>query len=155
LVEAKNKKIPSSYVYGNVAFDLEQDIEPIIEKKINRQPKSENSHKFKLIGKIIVISILSFLLVYRFTIVMKDTYDIRSLQTQINATNGENENIRIDLANLNNIKTIESIAVGKRGMVIPDSSQIKYLSVKPLTLSSDKLSPSAFQMIQRLLGLIY
>lgn len=153
MVEAKNKKISTKYVYGNVAYDLEPEIEPKIEKKIKK--KNKNSYKFKLIGKIIIISILSFLLVYRFTIVMKLTYDIRNIKTQISEINNNNENIKINLANMNNIWDIEKEAVGKLGMVIPNAAQIKYVSVKPLTLASEKYSQSAFQMIQRLLGLIY
>lgn len=155
MVEVKNKKNRTNYVYGNVAYDLEPQQQPKIEKKVKKQKKNNASRKLKLIGKLIVISVLSFLLVYRFTMVMKLTYDIRNLKTQITELKGTNENIKMEIAETNNIKVIEKLAVEKDGMIVPDSSQIKYVDVKPLTIASEKYSPSAFQMIQRLLGLIY
>lgn len=157
MVEAKNKKISSKYVYGSVAYDLEPVVQPQIEiqRKIKKNNKHKNAIKLSLMARIIIVSVLSFMLVYRFTMVMKLTYDIRDLKTQIVQINNDNENVKIDLAEKNNIMGIEKIAVEKCGMIIPEPSQIKYISVRPLTKSSDKYSASAFQMIQRLLGLIY
>lgn len=152
---AKNNNTSSKYIYGNVAYDLEPSVSPGIEKNVKRNVRKNNSHKFKLMGKIVIIFMLSFLLVYRFTLVMKLTYDIRDTKTLISQLIDNNENIKIDLAEVNNIKNIENVAVDKEGMIVPDSNHIMYVSVKPLTLSSEKYSQSAFQMVQRLLGLIY
>lgn len=155
MVVAKNKKASTKYIYGNVAYDLEPEISRNVEKKVVKSIKNKNSHKFKLMGKIVVIFVLSFILVCRFTMVMNLTYNIRNIKTQIGQINNENENIKISIAQINNIKSIEKIAVGKDGMVVPDRSHIMYVSVKPLTLSSEKYSQSSLRMVQRLLGLIY
>lgn len=153
--EAKNRKYQTKYMYGSVAYDLEPEVQSKIKTKAKSGKKNKASYKLKLMGTILVVFLLSFLLVYRFTLVMKLTYDIRNLKTQITEVNNDNENIKIQLAQMNNIKLIEKIAIEKGGMVVPDATQIKYVSVKPLTVASEKYSQSAFQMIQRLLGLIY
>lgn len=155
MVVAKNKKVSTKYIYGNVAYDLEPEISPVIKKKAVKKRKTNNSHKFKLMGKIVVVFVLSFLLVYRFTMVMNLTYNIRNIKTEMSQINNENENLKINIAGINNIKNIEKIAVEKDGMVVPDRSHIRYVSVKPLTLSSEKYSQSSLRMVQRLLGLIY
>jgi hypothetical protein len=155
LVEAKIKNPQVKYIHGSVAYDLAPEINPNITKKHKIVKKNNNLYKYKTIGKIIVIFILSFLLVYRFTMIMNKTYEIRNTQTQINTFNESNENIKISLAQMDNIKNIEKIAIEKRGMIVPDNKNIMYISVKPLTASSEKYTQNAFHMVQRLLGLIY
>lgn len=154
MVVAKKDEVSTKYIYGSVAYDLEPAIIPEIEEKVVKVRKSQAGIKLKLMGRVIVFFVLTFLLVYRFTMVMKITYDIRSSKTQIGLLNNVNENIKIELAKMNNIKYIEKVAVS-RGMIVPNPNQIRYVCVNPLTLSSGKYSQSAFQMIQRLLGLIY
>jgi hypothetical protein len=151
LVEVKKRS--SKYIYGSVAYD----IEPVIQPKRVKQPakRTKPTKKFKLMGRIIIIFMLSFLLVYRFTLVMKLTYDIRATKAQITQLNNDNGNIRIDLAQLNNIKQIEKDAVDKCGMVIPTKDDIKYINVKPLTVAPQKYDENSYKMIQKLLGLIY
>lgn len=153
MVEA-NKKT-SGYVYGSTAYEIAPDIKPRRVVKPVKRAKTKATNKFKLMGRIIIVFVLSFLLVYRFTLVMKLTYDIRDTKAQITAVNNDNENIRIELATLNNIKVIEKTAVEKCGMVVPTAAEIKYVSVKPLTLSTEKYDQNTYQMIQKLLGLIY
>jgi hypothetical protein len=155
LVEAKNKKPQTKYIHGSVAYELEPEINPKIVKKVKKARKNKNLHKYNTVGKLLIIFVLAFLLVYRFTMIMSRTYEIRDTKTQISQLNGDNENIRIGLAEKNNIKSVEEIATQKRGMIVPDSKNIMYISVKPLTLSSGKYNQSAFQAVQRLLGLIY
>ena len=155
MVEAKIKKPQTKYVHGSVAYHLEPEISPKIVKKIRKVKKNKNLNKYKTVGKIVTIFVIALLLVCRFTMIMSTTYEIRNTKTQISQLNGDNENIRIVLAQNNNIKNIEKIATEERGMIVPDSKNIMYISVKPLTLSSGKYTQSAFQMVQRLMGLIY
>jgi cell division protein FtsL len=156
LEEVKTKYNNSKYVYGNVAYDLEQEIAPKIKKNTSNNKKTTKKFsKLKMVSKIIVVFALSFVLVYRFAIILELTYDIRNVKTEIASVIDANENIKIDLAEKNNLKDIEKVAVGNRGMIIPEQNQIQYVCVKPLTPTTDKYSPSAFQMMQRLLGLIY
>jgi cell division protein FtsL len=156
LEEVKTKYNSSKYVYGNVAYDIEEEIAPRIKKNTsNKKKTSREFSKLQMVGKIIVVFALSFLLVYRFAIILELTYDIRNIKTEIASVIDTNENIKIDLAGKNNLRDIEKIAVGKRGMIVPEQNQIQYVCVKPLTPTMDKYSPSAFQMMQRLLVLIY
>ena len=152
MVEA-NKKT-GNYTYGSVAYDIEPEIRR--KQQVHKQnSKKSNKKKFILMGRIFVVFVLSFLLVYRFTLVMKLTYEIRNVKTQIAQINNNNENLRIDLAVFSNIKTIEKTAVDKCGMIVPPISDVKYVDVTPLTLSDEKYDKSTYQMIQKLLGLLY
>lgn len=154
--EVKTNYKPSKYVYGNVAYDIETEISPKIKKNTSNKKKTTKKYsKLKMVSKIIVVFALSFLLVYRFAIILELTYDIRNVKTEIASVIDANENIKIDLAEKNNLRDIEKVAVEKRGMIVPVQNQIQYVCVKPLTPTMDKYSPSAFQMMQRLLGLIY
>jgi hypothetical protein len=87
------------------------------------------------------------------------TYDIRTVKSEIKKIQETNENTRVQMAKLSNIKSLEETAVGKLGMIIPDKAQVVYIDVKPLTSSSEQLKEgkktAATEFIQKVIGLIH
>lgn len=155
----KNDKYQKHYTYGNVAYELQPQIEH--EEKIKKQPKKDTKAelkvKFKLMGLVAVLTVFSFLLLCRFAQINTLTAKIRTVKNDIKVAQKENENLEVQIARIDNIKDIESKAVGKYGMIIPDRSAIVYVDVKQLALNEDQndKKATAYETVQRLLGLIY
>lgn len=153
-----NKRYQKNYTYGNVAYDFEPQIDKK-KKNINKntviKTKKSLKVKLKLITCVAVLFALSFLTLCRFATIIKITNDISTIKTELKKAQNANEDIKVKIAKFNNIKNIETVAVNKYGMVVPDSKSVVYVDVKPLSASVDMPKPTAFQLIQRLLGLIY
>jgi cell division protein FtsL len=157
LVMVKSKNQGQSYTYGNIAYDIKPEKKKIKKKKrsVKKQSNVKVKDKLKLISYIGVVFLLAFLTIARFTVILKMSADIRDVKSQIKRVQKDNENIRVELARIDNIKSIEEIAVSQYGMVVPKREQIVYVDVKPINRAVEKPKQTAFQMIQRLLGLIY
>lgn len=159
MVMEKNKKYSKNYIYGNVAYDIQPEIEH--EKKPLKRRKTKNKVKVKLkmIRNIMIISIISLLTLTRFASIIKLTYDIRTVKSDIKKVQEANENTRVQMAKASNIKGIEETAVTKLGMMIPDKSQIVYIDVKPLTSKSEQsktgLKTATNEIIKNFFGLIH
>lgn len=155
----KNKKYPKNYVYGNVAYNLEPEINP--RRKQIKRKKTNNKVKIKrkMVVSIVLIACISLLALSRFASVIKLTYDIRGIKSEIKTLQEANENIRVQIAKKSNIKSIEETAVNELGMVIPDKSQIVYIDVKPLTSlagrSNEGEKTAANQFVQKIIGLLH
>ncbi|MCX7884123.1 MAG: hypothetical protein N2448_03725 [Caloramator sp.] len=155
MVMSNNKKL---YSYGNVAYDFEPSI--IKEEKKRKRQKVNNKKKtkvkLKLMTCIMVLSMLSFLSLCRFAAIIKITNNIHSIKKEIKQIQKNNEDLKVKMAKYNNIKNIETFAVSKYGMIVPDRQSVRYVDVKPFTVSvaevqkTDKLT-----FIKRVLGLIY
>jgi cell division protein FtsL len=157
LVMVKNKNSIKSYTYGNVAYDMQPEKESKIKRKARKVKKTNTDlrAKLKVIAMIGMIFVFSFLTISRFTVIISMSADVRGIKKEITKIQKENENIKVELATMDNIKKIEDYAVNKYGMVVPERNQIVYIDVKPLTNSSEETKFTAFQTIQKLLGLIY
>lgn len=153
----KSEKQRKRYTYGNVAYDIEPEIKEKSQKihKKKRNNKKNLKVKLKLMSTIITIFLISFLLVCRFTTIISMSNEVRQIRAQVEDMQKENDNIKVEIATLNNIKNIEDIAVSKEGMIAPNPDEIYYVKVKPLTLPVEKQKASAFHTIQKFLGLIY
>lgn len=155
----KNKKQSKNYVYGNVAYDIQPEIKK--EKKPIKKTKTKNKAKVKLkmVRGIFIISVISFLTLTRFASMIRLTYDIRAVKSDIKKIQETNENTRVQMAKLSNIKGLEETALGKLGMIIPDKNQVVYIDVKPLTSSTEQLKEgkktAANEFIQKIFGLIH
>lgn len=157
MVMVKNKKSAKPYTYGNVAYDIQPEKESNRKRKAqkSKKPNTALRAKLKIIGMVGILFIFSFLTISRFTVIISMSADVRGIKKQITNIQKENENIKVELANLDNIRKIEDYAVNKYGMVVPEKNQIVFVDVKPLTNSSEETKFTAFQTIQKLLGLIY
>lgn len=152
---ANNKKYNTGIINGNVAYEIQPDIK----KKVNRKPakktRKNTAVKFKIMGTVIAIALFSFLTLCRYATIINMSKDLRASKAEIKKIQMDNENITVKLANSNNMKKIEKEAVNKYGMIVPQRDNIVYMDVKELTASDEKPKQTAFQMIQRMLGLIY
>lgn len=155
----KNKKYTKNYVYGSVAYDIQPEIKHEKKQIKRRKTKSKVKVKLKVVGSIMAIAIISLLTLTRFASIIRLTYDIRTVKSDIKKVQEANENTRVQIAKVSNIKSIEETAVNKLGMIIPDKTQIVYMDVKPLTslMEQSKEGPktAANEMIQKIFGLIH
>lgn len=133
LVVEKNKKNYGNYTYGSVAYDLEPKV--LKEKKTVKQKKNKSNakNKLKLIFTIGILASCSFIILARYASITKMTYNIRGIKSDISKMQNQNENISVEIAKQNNIKSIETAAVGQYGMVMPENKDVVYVDVKPLT----------------------
>lgn len=131
----KNKKPSKNYVYGSVAYKIQPEISDEKKPIKKRKTKSRVKIKLKMVRRVLIIGIISFLTLTRFASMIKLTYDIRTVKSDIKKVQETNENTRVQMAKMNNIKSLEATAVSKFGMVIPEKNQIVYIDVKPLTSS--------------------
>lgn len=156
---SKNTRNTRNYVYGNVAYDIQPEVK--YEKKPVKRKKTNNKVKIKLrvIGSVIAVALISLLSLTRFASIIRLTYDIREVKSEIKKVQEANENTKVQMAKMSNIKSIEETAVNKLGMVIPDKSQIVYMDVKPLTAlteeSEEGKKTAANDFIQKIFGLIH
>jgi cell division protein FtsL len=159
LVMVKNKKNAKSYVHGNVAYDIHPEKKLEVKKKPRKRKKVKQNKNLKVKLKIIctigLVFALSFLTISRFTVIMDMSADIREVKSEIREVQKENDNIKVDLARMDNIRNIEQVAMNQYGMVVPQRDEIIYIDVKSLAASNEKPQVTAFQAIQKLLGLIY
>jgi cell division protein FtsL len=155
----KNDKYQKHYTYGNVAYEIQPQInhEEKVKKKIKKNTKAEINIKLKMMGLIGMLTVCSFLLLCRFAQINTLTGNLRSLKSDIKSVQKENENLEVQIARVNNIKDIESKAVSTYGMVVPDKSAVVYIDIKQFASNEEKnvKKASAFESVQRLLGLIY
>lgn len=145
-----------AYMKGSVAYKLEEkkDLETKQEKSKKIKKKPYNFAKFVVM--VIFVSLISFALLVRFFSILKLNAEIRSIKKEIKLMQDENDNLRVEIAKLNNIKDIDRIAVQKYGMIIPHPSDVHYLEVTPLNIADneEKKQNNNLAFIYRLLGLI-
>lgn len=150
----KNEKRSYNYTYGNTAYELQPEIVKKEKKKASRRPKKNTKKKLKVMSMIGVVCIFSFLSLARFSAIINLQGNIRFVKSEISKIQKENENLEVDIAESNNIKAVQEVAVNNYKMVYPENSDIVYVDVNPLTLPDDNEKKSAFQFVQRLLGLL-
>lgn len=152
-----NKKYSTGMTNGNVAYEIQPQID--IKKKQVKKPvkkaKSNVKVKLKIMGMVVAIAMFSFLTLCRYATINSMSKDVRESKIEIKKMQMENENIAVKIANKDNIKKVEKVATSKYGMVIPQKTDIVYFEAKGLTASEAEPKQTAFQVIQRMLGLIY
>lgn len=101
----------------------------IPEKSIEKQEqKSKANYKLKYIIKLFCIVLLALLPLYRFAVITETQDRINKLQIEAKELEAQNEQLKVEVANLKSIKRIEEIARGKLSMKEPESYQIFYLN---------------------------
>lgn len=144
----------NNYTYGNLAYEMPAEKKE--NKKISSSKKTRPSVKLKLraITYVLAIFSLSFLVLLRFSYIYKINSDIRAVKQELKVAENNNENVRVEIAKLNNIKSIEDAAL-KAGMIIPDKANIRYVNAKPLTAVQQEPELHTVSLMQRLFGIIF
>lgn len=155
----RNTRNTKNYVYGSVAYDIQPEIKQERKPVKRKKAKSKVKIKLKVVGSVMVIALISLLTLTRFASMIRLTYDIREVKSDIKKVQEANENTRVQMAKMSNIKSIEKTAVNELGMVIPDTSQIVYMDVKPLTAlteeSKEGIKTATNDFMQKIFGLIH
>jgi cell division protein FtsL len=144
----------NNYTYGNLAYEMPEEKKE--KQKISSPKKTRPSAKLKLraITYVLAIFSLSFLVLLRFSYIYKINSDIRAVKQELKVAENNNENVRVEIAKLNNIKSIEDAAL-KAGMIVPDKANIRYVKTKPLTAVQQEPEPHTDSLMQRLFGIIF
>lgn len=154
LVVEKNKKNYGNYTYGNVAYELEPKV--VKEKKVVKRKNKKNNvkNKLKLIFSIGLLTVFSFIILTRYAAITKMTYNIRSIKSDVAKMQKLNENITVEIAKQNNIRSVEKLATGKYGMVMPESKNVVYVDVKPLTPLKSETKTTSNSLFNKIIGFI-
>lgn len=119
------------YVGGSTAIDPEVYIEEKNyekkEKKLYKKKKSNKSRKkLSIIGKILMVFIVGTIIIGRYSKIYNMQKQINNINNSIVNLNKENENLKVELVKMNNIKSIEDVAIGKFKMMEPTKENIIY-----------------------------
>ena len=103
--------------------------EKVYQDDINIQRrKASSNHKLRCIARLIVIALLVFLPLYRFSVITESQYRLEKLKSEIKDIDMQNERLKVEIANLKSIARIEDIAKNKLNMKEPENQQIIYLN---------------------------
>ena len=94
-----------------------------------QQRKSCSNHKTRYIARLVCVVLLTFLPVYRFSVITESQYRLDKLQSEIKNIGSQNERLRVEIANLKSVARIEDIAKNKLNMKEPENEQIIYFNV--------------------------
>lgn len=97
------------------------------EKKIFKKKKTNKSKKkLAIIGKIVMIFIVGTIIIGRYSKIYNMQKQLNNVNNGIVKLNKENENLKVELVKINNIKSIEDTAVGKFKMLAPTKDNLIY-----------------------------
>ncbi|MBE6065302.1 cell division protein FtsL [Clostridium cochlearium] len=119
------------YVDGSTVMAPEVHIEEKSqkkkEKKVFRKKKPNNSRKkLSIIGKILTVFIVGTIIIGRYSKIYNMQKQLNNINNSIVKLNKENENLKVELLKLNNIKSVEDIAIGKLKMSVPTKENMIY-----------------------------
>jgi len=146
----KNNRYATS---GNNALKV-QKVEKKQVKKVKKVKQNRNiKAKLKFIKLVAILFFASIFTLSRFALIMKMNANVRELKKQVSTVKKENENLIVDLAKINNIKNIETMAVTKYNMVNPKTEEVNFVDVKQMAFT-EKNNKTTFKLFQRIVGLI-
>lgn len=157
MVMSKSKNAYSTS--GNVALKVQrvekQKVKRVkkVKKAVKQNTSKEVKAKLKAIGVVAVLFLFSIYTLSRFAFIMKLNADVRNIKHEIATLKKENENLLVEIANNNNIKLIENIAVNQYNMINPKAEEVKFVDVKPIEVNK-KENITAYQIIQKVIGFI-
>jgi cell division protein FtsL len=94
-----------------------------------QQGKSRPNHKARYIARLVCIALLTFLPLYRFSVITESQYRLDTIQSEIKNVDSQNERLEVEIANLKAVARIEDIAKNKLNMKEPENQQIIYFNV--------------------------
>jgi cell division protein FtsL len=123
-------------------------------ERINRE-KSINK-KTMVLRNILVLFILGILLVYRFSVIYNMERNILDVKKQISNINAENESLKIDLLQYNNIHLLEAEALENLNMIPKSRENAIYINLDKSNFKNnlqegEKESDSLFFKIKKIL----
>ncbi len=92
--------------------------------------KTVSIQKYAQIILITVVVLLAVSVTAHYTAIVGANYQISRIQKELNSLIKEREALRLEVATLNSLERIESIAKNELGLVYPDSSQFIFLSLQ-------------------------
>jgi len=95
-----------------------------------QREKAYKNHKLRYIVRLVMVALLLFSVLYRFSIITEYQYKIEKLRSEIEGISMQNERLKVEIASLKSISRIEEIAVNKLNMKEPDKQQIIYINSK-------------------------
>lgn len=126
----------NGYIYGSVAPKFPKEMEiPVEKQRVQRRQALQTTHsrpaipKARLVFSIIVIVAISFLILYRFSVLADLNYQMGKLNNQYNQLREENRMLEVDIAKSINLDNIKKLAEEKFNMHKPERYQTVLVSV--------------------------
>jgi len=151
-----------NYVHGTTAEKIEYDV--YSENKVLKAKKKQKSylvHKMKAVLCLMMVFALGTLVMYRYALVTKTSYDINKQTKAYNDLVKENDRLKIKIEQSMDLQRIKDVAENKLGMQKPEKYQINYVAVNKsdVTKISEEYSEKAgnntfFKKIIGLFGII-
>lgn len=126
VTDKKNYYIDGSTVMAPEVH-IEEKSQKKKEKKVFRKKIPNNSRKkLSIIGKILTVFIVGTIIIGRYSKIYNMQKQLNNINNSIVKLNKENENLKVELLKLNNIKSVEDIAIGKLKMSVPTKENMIY-----------------------------
>ncbi|AYD40637.1 hypothetical protein D4Z93_08880 [Clostridium fermenticellae] len=106
---------------------LENNKEKILKRKKLKQKRVKN--KVKTLRNIICIFVVGLVLIGRYCNIYNMQMQLNAIDSNINKLVSENEQLKVNLVQYNNIQYIESTAVNRLHMVFPDKKSAVYMDL--------------------------
>lgn len=126
----------NGYIYGSAAPKLPEQAErPIetqkIQKRAYRKPLSQKQiiPKAKMLFGIAFMVAISFVILYRFSVIAELNYKMGTLTDEYNRLRDENRRLEVEIATSINLDRVKELAETKLNMHKPDSYQTILVSV--------------------------
>lgn len=119
------------YVDGNTVIAPEVHIEEKSykkkERKVFRKKNPNNSRKkLSIMRKILMVFIFGTIIIGRYSKIYNMQKQLNNINNSIVKLSKENENLKVELVKMNNIKSIEDTAIGKLKMSTPTKENMIY-----------------------------
>ncbi|WP_096635526.1 cell division protein FtsL [Clostridium cochlearium] len=126
VTDKKNYYVDGSTVMAHEVH-IEEKSQKKKEKKVFRKKIPNNSRKkLSIIGKILTVFIVGTIIIGRYSKIYNMQKQLNNINNSIVKLNKENENLKVELLKLNNIKSVEDIAIGKLKMSVPTKENMIY-----------------------------
>jgi cell division protein FtsL len=118
------------YVHGSAARQLEYDVyEENQVLKAKKRYKSHRKIKLRMVVAIIAVFAAGLVVMCRFAIITKLSYDLNRLEKDYERIRNENSLLKVQIETKTDLNEIKEAAEKRLGMQMPDKSQIIYIKV--------------------------
>lgn len=118
------------YVHGSAARQLEYDVYE--ENKVLKAKKRYKSHrkiKLRMVMAIIAVLAAGLVVMCRYAIITKLSYDLNKLEKDYEKIRNENSMLKVQIETKTDLNEVKEAAEKRLGMQMPDKSQIIYIKV--------------------------
>lgn len=112
-------------------------------RKVRKVRRFKSASKF-VYASVLLLAFLTFLLLTtRYAQITATGYEIVNVKKQLKALEAENQNLEMKIAQLQSLERIEAVAIGKLGMIKPDSTEgVQFVAVESKGTFENKSSVS-------------